>query len=318
MSCLFPARGRQRLVFCAVFGKPWLMASEAAEWTIVRLLDWTKDYFVRAHLEEPRLCAEVLLAHVLGCPRLGLYTQFSRQPAPEQLETFRQLIKQAAGGQPIAYIVGQREFYSLPFRVTPDVLIPRPETELLVDAVLEVAKAATGTVHHWDLCTGSGCVAIASAHYAANLKVLATDISEKALAVAAENAAANHVTDRVSFAQADLLSLPPVAADWPAFDVITANPPYVSQAQMKDLPKVVLAEPVLALEAGATGLECIEPIVRDAAKFLRPGGKLAIEMGMGQAGPVYQLLQNAGSYQDIRMVKDAAGIERTAVAFRAT
>jgi release factor glutamine methyltransferase len=223
------------------------------------------------------------------------------------------LIKRVAAGEPVAYLTGQREFYSLSFKVTPDVLIPRLETELLVDVALQVAKKIAGPAKLWDICTGSGCVAIAAAHYAANLRVLATDVSEKALAVAAENVATHKLADRVTLAQADLLNLPAEADEWGEVHVITANPPYVSESQMKDLPKVVLAEPELALKAGATGLEVIEKIIAQAPPRLAAGGTLAIEMGAGQASAVFELLK-AGPFEDIRILKDSAGIERTAVA----
>lgn len=295
----------------------WPMANPSQPWTILRLIEWTKDYFARAGLEEPRLSAEMLLAHVLGCPRLALYTQFDRQPAQEQLASFRELVKRAAANEPIAYLTGVREFYSLAFNVSPEVLIPRPETELLVDAVLELAKAAGQRgLKLWDVCTGSGCVAIAAAHYVPTLSVLATDVSAAALAVAANNVQEHGLAERVRLAQADLLSLPADAPMRGPFDIITANPPYVSDVQMAKLPKVVLAEPPTALRAGPTGLEIIGQIIRQAPQHLCAGGTLAVEMGAGQAQAVYELLNQSGDFDSIRILKDAAGIERTAVAVR--
>lgn len=280
----------------------------------MRLIEWTRGYLARAGVDEPRLAGELLLADVLGCPRIRLYAQHDRVVGPEYLAKFRQAIRRAAGGEPIAYIRGFKEFYSLTFKVTPDVLIPCPETELLVSAALEFVRGAGGTVRLWDACTGSGCVAVAAAHYAPGLSVLATDVSEAALSVAAENARLHGVADRVRLAQADLLELPEPLRGEGEFDVITANPPYVSDEEMQVLSAPVLRQPEMALRAGPTGLEFIQRIVRDAPARLRAGGLLAMEIGMGQADAVYQLLAAAGRYQDMRFLKDHAGIPRTAVA----
>ena len=284
-------------------------------WTVLRLITWTTGYFTQAGLDEPRLSAEVLLAYVLGVPRLQLYVRFERVVEPPHLGAYRELVKRVREGEPIAHLTGTREFYSLAFEVTPDVLIPRPETELLVDVALEAAKAAAGgPLRLWDVCTGSGCVAVAAAKRAENLTVLATDISPPAVAVARRNVERHKLGGRVRVEVADLLALPESAGDLAPFDVITANPPYVSEAT--ELPKVVRREPPLALYAGPRGLEVIERLVRDAPARLRAGGRLATEMGMGQAAAVYDLLNHAGCWQDIRILKDAAGIERVAVAVR--
>lgn len=290
------------------------MSEVADQWTVMRLIQWTRGYLARAGVDEPRLAGELLLADVLGCARIQLYTQHDRVVEPEYLAEFRETIHRAAGGEPIAYIRGFKEFYSLTFKVTPDVLIPRPETELLVSAALEFVRGVGGPVRLWDACTGSGCVAVAAAHYAPGLTALATDVCEPALAVAAENARLHGVADRVRLAQADLLALPEALEAEGEFDVMTANPPYVSDQQMQALPAPVLREPQLALRAGPTGLEVIERIVREAPARLRGGGLLAMEIGMGQADAVYQLLHAAGRYEDIRFPKDHAGIPRTAVA----
>ena len=289
------------------------MGDPGGEWTVLRLIHWTRDYLARADVHEPRLAAEVLLADVLDCPRIQLYTQHDRVVAPELLARFRQSVRRAAAGEPIAYVRGLKEFYSLTFKVTPDVLIPRPETELLVDAALESVRAAEAP-RLWDACTGSGCVAVAAARYAASLTVLATDISPGALAVARENVRRHGLTARVGVEHADLLDLPASAAGMAPFDVVTANPPYITDEQMGDLPGPVLREPDVALRAGPTGLECIRRIVRDAPERLRPGGTLAMEIGLGQADDVYDLLRAAGRYEHVRFLKDLAGIDRTVVA----
>ena len=288
------------------------MSGEAArQWTVLQLIDWTKDYFARAELDDPRLASEVLLAKALSCGRMDLYTRFDHVVEPEKLKVFRDFVQRASSGEPIAYLIGEREFYSLTLTVTPDVLVPRPETELLVDAALEFIRANGGAGRLWDVCTGSGCVAVAAGKYAEKLEVLATDISPAALAVATVNAERNGVAGRVRFAEADLLDAS--VADG-AVDVITANPPYIRDDEMAGLPADVLCEPELALRAGPTGLEHITRIVTDAPDRLRSGGRLAMEIGHTQAEGVYDLLNSDGRYEDIRLVKDLAGIERTVVA----
>jgi release factor glutamine methyltransferase len=294
------------------------MAVAGEQWTVLKLIDWTREYFARSGLEEPRLAAEILLADVLGCERVRLYARYDEPVAAEPRGAFRELVRRAAAGEPIAYLTGRKEFYSLSFKVTPDVLIPRPETELLVDAALEVARAADGPVRLWDLCTGSGCVPVAAARYAPNLTALASDISEAALAVAAANVAAHQLDDRIRLERADLFDAAAEATGQEGFHVITANPPYVSEGDYEDLSPQVRREPAVALRAGADGLEVIRAIAAGAAGRLAPGGTLAVEIGMGQADAVHDLLTEAGGYEDIRFRKDPAGIERTAVARRAT
>ncbi len=289
------------------------MSDPPRKWTVLALIGWTKTYLARAGVDEPRLAAEVLLARVLGCDRMHLYTRHDRPVAPDRLDAYRRLIRRAAAGEPVAYLVGRKEFYSLSLKVTPDVLIPRPETELLVDAALEFVRANGGLGRLWDVGTGSGCVAVAAATYAPDLEVLATDISEPALAVAAENVARCGLAGRIRLARADLLDLPDAGE---AFDVIAANPPYVRDDQMSELPGVVQAEPEVALRAGPTGLEFITRLAADAPQRLRPGGLLAMEIGLGQAEDVHHLLDRSGRYEAARFLKDAAGIERTVTARR--
>ncbi len=289
------------------------MNAATENWTVLRLINWMKDYFARSGLDEPRLAAEVLLGHVLDCRRLSLYTQFDRTPNSEHLSALRGLVRRAAGGEPIAYLTGRKEFYSLAIKVTPDVLIPRPETELLVDAVLDYARSRNNKpLMLWDVCTGSGCVAVAAAKHCRTLSVLATDISAPAVAVARENVERHGLDDRIRVEQADLLTLPESAEGF--FDIITANPPYVTDAEMEQLPEPVKREPAAALRAGPTGLEFIDPLIRQAQSHLKPNSLLALEIGFGQAGRVYDLLNETGRYENIRFLKDAAGIERAAIA----
>jgi release factor glutamine methyltransferase len=283
-------------------------------WTVVRLLAWTKDYLARAGVEDARLTAEVLLAAALECPRIELYARYDYRPGPDQLARYRRMVSRAAAHEPAAYLVGRKEFYALPFKVTPDVLIPRPETEVLVEQAIAHLRAVGGEPQAWDVCTGCGCVAVALADQVDRLRVLATDASPEAVAVARQNAEANGVHERVRVQVADLLTPPD---NWPhptQFDAITANPPYVADGDWVAEP--VRHEPPAALRAGPEGLDVIRPLVRDAPGFLRPGGALILEFGAGQADAVRDLVVAAGAYREPRIVPDHRRIDRVCVAVR--
>ncbi len=204
-------------------------------WTIGRLLSWTIDYLGGHSAENPRLDAEVLLAHARGCRRIDLYTAYDEPATDETRTTFRELVKRRAAGTPVAYLVGHREFYSLDFEVNPDVLIPRPETELLVVALLDRAKERPtdeSTIEIADVGTGSGILAVCAAKYVPTAHVTAIDVSPAALDIAKRNADRYNVADRITFVEADLLSAEPLE---PRFDYIVSNPPYVSNAEMDQL-----------------------------------------------------------------------------------
>ena len=278
------------------------------------LLDWTKDYFVRRQVDSPRLAAEMLLAHVLGCERIDLYARFDHAPTDAQRDAYRALVRRAADHEPLAYLVGCKEFYSLRFTVTPAVLIPRPETELLVSRATDRLKALGRPGFMWDVCTGSGCVAVAAARQIDDLTVLATDASADAVAVAAGNAAHHGVDGRVLSRQANLLTRPADCGQMPAFDVITANPPYVATGD--DLPPSVRREPPAALLAGPDGLDVIRPLVAAAPDQLSDGGALILEFGRGQADAVRDLIVATGRFAEPAIIRDQQGIERVAVAAR--
>jgi release factor glutamine methyltransferase len=288
----------------------------ADEWTIGRLLNWTADYLKQHGSESPRLEAEVLLAHARGCQRIELYTSFGDE-ADEALRTkFRALVKRRAEGAPVAYLVGHREFYSLDFRVTPDVLIPRPETELLVLALLDLVKATPGEgpVTVADVGTGSGIVAIAAARRAPRVRATALDISPQALTVAGENAQRLGVADRVEFLESDLLAAVPAGR---TFDVVASNPPYISTAEMHTLARDVREhEPRLALEAGPTGTEVIERLIPQAAERLVAGGSLLLEISPMLQQRVEALLTAESRLQLEPTMKDLAGLARVARARR--
>ena len=290
-------------------------AAAPNDWTIGKLLTWTRSHFESRSVDEPRLSAEILLAHALGCRRIDLYARFEQAPTEPQRATFRELVRKAAEHQPIAYLVGHKEFYSLDFVVTPDVLIPRPETELLVEQAL--AWCATHPQDRYDLLdigTGSGCIAIAICKRRPTAHAVATDNSEAALAVAAENVRRHELAERIRTIRADLFELPPDAVPPGKFDLVVSNPPYVSETDRESLPENVRKyEPAAALFAGDDGLEMYRRIAAQIAKFLRPGGLVLLEVGMGQSDKVEAFFVDA-KLKPVGRYKDGQGIDR-ALAF---
>ncbi len=290
--------------------------SDKDEWTIGRLLEWTTDYLKQNGSDSARLDAEVLLANARGCSRIELYTAF-KDLAPENLRTqFRELIRRRSEGTPVAYLVGHREFYSLEFKVTPDVLIPRPESELLVVALLDFIKERDNgaPVNIVDVGTGSGILAACVAVHAPQTRVTAVDISPAALAIAAENFAHHNVADRVNAVEGDLLSGFPAE---PMFDFIVSNPPYVSEAEHAGLaPDVKDHEPLLALVSGPSGTEIIERLIAEAAERLQPGGRLLIELSPMIHSQVLALFAADGRYRDVDSIKDLARHPRVVTAVK--
>jgi release factor glutamine methyltransferase len=282
-------------------------------WTVLKLLNWTRDYLTGA-VDEPRLAAEVLLASALKCPRLQLYTRFDYQPSPGELAAFRTLVRRARAHEPIAYLVGEKEFYSLRFKVTPEVLVPRAETEALVSEAVTHLRRRSGATRMWDVCTGTGCVAIATAYHVPGVNVLGTDIFPAAVAVASANAAAHGLENRVHFRVADLLTLPEDCHDLAPFDVITGNPPYVAEHQM--ISETVKHEPPAAIHGGVDGLDFLRRLIADAPALLAPGGALILEFGFTQADAVCELLAATGAFESPRILRDHQGIERSLVAVR--
>ncbi|MFW6133100.1 MAG: peptide chain release factor N(5)-glutamine methyltransferase [Planctomycetota bacterium] len=284
-------------------------------WTILSLVNWTKEHFARAGVESPRLAAEVLLAHVLGCRRIELYARYDEQPGEAQRARYRDLVARAARHEPVAYLVGGREFYSLWFGVTPEVLIPRPETELLVcEAIDHLRRCPSAPPRLWDACTGCGAVAVTVALHVPAAAVLATDASAVAVEVAASNADAHGVSDRVACRRADLLDLPDDCTAWDACDVVTANPPYVAEGD--EVAPSVACEPPEALYAGIEGLDVLRPLIARAPRRVRSGGAFAVEFGQGQADAVRDAIAETGAFDEPRIVRDHQGIERAAVAHR--
>ncbi len=356
------------------------MSAPKETWTILETLRWTTEYFRDKGVSEPRASAEVLLAHVLQVSRLDLYLRYDQPLAPEELARFKALVVRRREGEPVAYLTGHKEFWSLTFRVTPAVLIPRPETEVLVAAALEAAKdfgvdeygeggqgpvaqasrlweppgpspipppptpyekdtvgaglkpaptkigksleakepapkptlieGQTKNEPPWglELGVGSGAVVVALAKELPRMHWAALDLSAAALEVARENARRHGVAERISFLRADLLS---ALKPGERFALVVANLPYVPQAQWEQLPKDIKDyEPREALRAGEDGLSLIRPLARQAHRYLRAGGWLALEVGDGQAGQVLEFLKETQAYDRLETIPDYQGIAR--------
>lgn len=281
-------------------------------WTIGRLLQWTKEYLEKQGSSSPRLDAEVLLAHCKQCPRIALYTAFD-EIAPDDLRAkFRELVKKRADGMPVAYLVGKREFYSLNFAVTPAVLIPRPETELLVVRALDLLKELTAsgeaTPQVADVGTGSGCIAVSVAKHSPSVQVTAIDQSAAALDIARKNAAAHNVAERVTFAEGDLLG---AFGDEPRWNLILSNPPYVSEPEYAELDKTVREfEPRAALVGGPAGTEMIERLLPQVAAQLLPGGTFLCEISPMILSAVEKLVARHPTLEWQPPIKDISQLPR--------
>jgi len=290
--------------------------SSSAPWTVGRLLQWTAEYLKSHGSENPRLDAEVLLANALGCRRIELYTAFDNEPGEEVRAAFRELVRRRAEGAPVAYLVGHREFYSLDFRVTPDVLIPRPETELLVIALLDLAKTRPlgAKLIIADAGTGSGIIAVCAAKHLPGCRVTAIDISPAALEVAKSNAEKHGILGRIEFVQSDLFA--GVAAE-KKFDFILSNPPYIAAGELSALaPDVKNFEPRAALLAGPRGTEVIESLIPQSAERLHPGGYLIVEISPMIHDRVLALLAADERFEPATTIKDLARLPRVLQARR--
>ena len=277
------------------------------EWTVRRIIDWTTAHLKKHGSDTPRLETEILLAHARGCRRIELYTRFDEVLSEKERSTMRDLVRRRAQSEPVAYLVGHREFFGLEFRVTPAVLIPRPDTETMVVELVDVAKPLPAP-RILDIGTGSGCIAIAAAVNLPNAQIAATDASEAALAVARENAASHKVVERIQFLSGDLFAaLDPNQR----FDIVASNPPYIADHEKETLQNDVRKyEPHEALFSGPTGLEVLFRIVDQAPDYLNAGGTLMLEISPEQASAVVGQMEASGKYRDIRVVKDLPGLAR--------
>ena len=280
-------------------------------WTIGRILKWTEQYFKEKGIESPRLDAEVLLSHILGRERIYLYVHFDEPLEPAELARYREAIKQRVQRVPIAYIIGEKEFMGLTFKVTEDTLVPRPDTEILVQAAIERLRARGDAPRFADIGTGTGAICLSVLHFLPKAQADTVDISPAARAIAEENAAALEVADRVTFHTGDLLA--PLAGQ--CYDAILSNPPYIPDGDIAALaPEVRLKEPRTALAGGKDGLDFYRRLTADAPAHLKDGGFLAVEVGIHQAAPVAALAVPAFSRTEI--LKDYAGIERVVIAWK--
>lgn len=260
-------------------------------------------------VESPRLDAELLLAHLLGVTRAALWAWPERRLKPKELTRYREMIARRAGREPLAYIVGQREFFGLAFVVSPAVLIPRPETELLVEHALRLARRLEKPPQIADVGAGSGALAVALAVHLPQATVYALDASTEALALVAENARRHGVGERVHCLPGDLLSPLPGPVD-----LIVANLPYVATAEWEGLaPEIRLYEPRTALDGGPDGLALIRRLLATAAPYLRPGGWLLLEIGAGQGAAVTALASYHFPQGQVQLYQDYAGLDRLVI-----
>lgn len=285
-------------------------------WTIFKSLSWAETYLKRFKIPEAKIDAEYLLSHILKCKRQELYLNSERQLTNQVINTFKGFIQKRSKREPLQYIISEEEFRGLTFKVTRDVLIPRPETEFLVEEAVKIierqrAKGKGQKAIIIDLCTGSGCIAVSIAKEIPDSKIYATDISEKALAVAKENAKRHGVEDRITFLQGSFLEPLKDKRLEGRIDIILSNPPYVSKKDMGKLqPEVKEYEPSLALYGGEDGLDSYRRIIPQALTYLKKGGYLLLEIAYGQAEGVKDLFAQHPAYGKIEIVKDLSEIER--------
>ncbi len=283
-----------------------------ATWTTLAVLDWTTQRFAEAEISSARLEAQLLLAHVLQCSRMQLYTGFDKPLAEAELAAYRALIKRRLAGEPVAYLLGEHEFWGLPLHVDPHVLIPRPDTETVVEVARDTFPDRGVACTVLDLCTGSGALALAMAKELPASRVTATELSPEAVAIARKNAERNGLAHRVDVRIGDLFA--PVAGE--RFDLIVSNPPYIATAVIATLSAEVLCEPRLALDGGPDGLVFYDRICAEAATYLAPGGALVFEHGFDQADAVAARLAAAG-FEQITLTRDLGKNPRVTSARRA-
>lgn len=268
-------------------------------WTTLSVLDWTTKRFTEAGIAGARLEAQLLLAHVLQCTRTQLYMAFDKPLAEGELAGYRALIKRRLGGEPVAYLLGEHEFWGIPVYVDPNVLVPRPDTETVIEVARSTRADRAAPCRVLDLCTGSGAIALALAKELPASTVIATDVSPDAIAIAKRNVERAGLSARVEVRHGDLFA--PVAGE--TFDLIASNPPYIATAVIDTLSAEVKREPRLALDGGADGLSFYDRICAEAPGYLAPGGALVVEHGFEQADAVRARFERAG-FTDVALVHD--------------
>ncbi len=284
-------------------------------WTVLKVLRWTTDYLAGKGISSPRLDAELLIGSALDKDRVGIYLCYDQPLEPTELTQIRQLVARRANREPLQYILGHTEFWSLPFKVSPGVLIPRGDTEILVEEVERLLEQSLPTADDLilDVGTGSGAIAVAIAHTfkerCPTMRVDAIDISDEALTLAQHNAEQNQVAAQIRFHQCDMAQLNQLSAAKP-YRLIVSNPPYITTAEMAELmPEVLDHEPHLALEAGDDGLQCYRLLCAQALSALQPSGWLVVEVGATQAEEVQMMMEQAGLEQTFQR-QDYSGIAR--------
>jgi release factor glutamine methyltransferase len=286
-------------------------------WTIQKLLNWVTEYLSGKGVDSPRLGAELLLCHALGTTRIELYTQFDKVVPQRQLDALRDLVKRAGLREPVAYLTGRTEFYSIELDISSDCMIPRPETELLVQRAIEFLRSRDGVQFVCDLCTGSGCIAVAIAKNFSEARIIATDISAGALEVAARNVAKHNLGARIELLQGDLFEPLVEQLDVTEFDLIVCNPPYVSRAEYETLATNVKDyEPKSALLAGTDGLDVYRRLIDKVDSFLKPRAALMLEIGYAQGPAVREMLEKTGAFSQIKTEKDPNDNDRVVTAIK--
>lgn len=301
-------------------------------WTTRKLLAWMTKAFEDKGLDAPRRQAEMLMAHVIGCERLKLYMDPDRPAAPLERDTLRGLVKRALTDEPIQYLVGEELFFGMRFKVDKRVLIPRPSTQTIVEAVLQHARknpdagavresdAGTGIMIA-DICTGSGCIAAALAKHLPGARVVATDLSEDALAVAKINIEAHDLSDRVDLLKGDLLDAlqtHPAAGRARSLRYLCSNPPYIPDDEWASVePNVKNHEPTLALRGGPDGMDLVSRLIAGAPAFIEPGGLMLIEVAASRAERARSMAEAHPDLTNARILKDSDGLPRVIVAERA-
>ena len=289
-----------------------MMTQTASEttWTVLKLMKWTADYLSEKGINTARLDGELLLAHLLGMDRTHLYMNFDQPLTKEELAAFKALVKRRGNREPLQYITGRQEFWSMPFKVSPKVLIPRPETELLVEEAIKAVKMTfpqEDSLNILDIGTGSGALAAAIAKEMKSASIIGVDISDEAITLAGENIELNNLSSSVTLLQGDLFK--PVGEK--RFHLIVSNPPYIPHLELKGLqPEVSQYEPLSALDGGKDGLDYYRELIPKAPKHLQPEGWLMLEHGMGQSDHIISIFEKTGSFTKIEAVNDLAGIDR--------
>jgi len=289
--------------------------------TVLELLNLAQDYLGKHGVERPRLDSEILLGHVTGKKRLELYLDYNQPLSESEVELFREYTRQRAQRKPVQHIIGETEFFGLRFKVNENALIPRPETELLVEKVIEHidrnALQFRGEIVIFDVGTGSGCIAVSLAKKLNGARIYASDVSNQALSLARQNAQSNSVESDIELLEGDLEQAF-VSTSIPRSDILVSNAPYISEPEWAELaPEVVEYEPKQALYGGADGLEVIRKIIPAGLRLLKQGGWIFLEIGWKQAAKVEDLFREAGDYCGLEFIQDYSGIRRIVKAQKA-